>query len=84
MTTVTPLISAMVDRTRTSYRLMRNARFGSFATEPVSVCLGQCPLCPKSDHFLRPNEMTLSAISRLQPRLMATKRSATRAYRSRV
>jgi len=29
MTTVTPLISAMVDRTRTSYRLMRNDRSGS-------------------------------------------------------
>jgi hypothetical protein len=29
MTTVTPLISAMVDRTRTSYRLMRNDRYGS-------------------------------------------------------
>ena len=36
MTTVTPLISAMVDRTRASYRLMRNDRSG-FTFDQVGV-----------------------------------------------
>jgi hypothetical protein len=50
MTTVTPLISAMVDRTRTSYRLMRNDRSGSLADKPPRAKIDRCPLLSESGH----------------------------------